>query len=69
LAAAARALAVARGEGEAGMAAVAGRIEDPTFGASAYKLAAQPWPYTWGHFRLPLVEIGKHAFYNFAREP
>lgn len=49
--------------------AVAGRIEDPTYGATAYKLAAQPWPYTWGHFRLPLVEIGKHAFYNFAKEP
>ena len=48
--------------------AIAGRIDDPTYGATAYKLAAQPWPYTWGHFRLPLVEIGKHAFYNFARE-
>jgi N-acetylmuramoyl-L-alanine amidase len=48
--------------------AVAGRIEDPTFGATTYKAAAQPWPYSWGHFRLPLVEIGKHAFYDFTKK-
>jgi len=48
--------------------AIAGRIEDPTFGATTYKLAAAPWPYSWGHFRLPLVEIGKHAFYDFTKE-
>ena len=49
--------------------AIAGRIDDPTFGATAYRVADQPWPYSWGHFRLPLVEIGRHAFYNFAKEP
>jgi spore germination cell wall hydrolase CwlJ-like protein len=49
--------------------AIAGRIEDPTFGATAYRAADRPWPYSWGHFRLPLVEIGRHAFYNFAKEP
>ena len=49
--------------------AIAGRVDDPTYGATAYRVADQPWPYTWGHFRLPLAEIGLHAFYNFAREP
>jgi hypothetical protein len=49
--------------------AIAGRIDDPTFGATAYRVADQPWPFSWGHFRLPLVEIGRHAFYNFAKEP
>ena len=44
--------------------AIAGRIEDPTFGATSYKVASLPWPSAWGHFRLPLIEIGKHAFYN-----
>ena len=46
--------------------AIARRITDPTFGATTYKLAAAPWPYSWGHFRLPLTEIGRHAFYNLA---
>jgi spore germination cell wall hydrolase CwlJ-like protein len=45
---------------------IAGKIPDPTFGATAYKLAAAPWPYSWGHFRLPLIEIGRHGFYNLA---
>lgn len=44
--------------------AIAGRIEDPTYGATSYKVASLPWPYSWGHFRLPLVEIGHHGFYN-----
>jgi hypothetical protein len=46
--------------------AIAGKIADPTFGATSYKRAAAPWPYSWGHFRLPLAEIGRHAFYNLA---
>jgi len=49
--------------------AIAGRITDPTFGATSYKVAATPWPYAWGHFRQPLVEIGRHAFYNLSQEP
>jgi spore germination cell wall hydrolase CwlJ-like protein len=48
--------------------AVAGDLDDPTFGATSYKLASLPWPYSWGHFRTPLVTIGKHAFYNLAVE-
>ncbi len=48
--------------------AIAGRIDDPTFGATSYKVAAGPWLANWGHFRLPLAEIGKHAFYNL-KEP
>lgn len=48
--------------------AIAGRIDDPTFGATSYKVAADPWLANWGHFRLPLAEIGKHAFYNL-KEP
>jgi hypothetical protein len=44
--------------------ALAGRIEDPTFGATYYKLASQPWPYSWGRPRLPLATIGHHAFYR-----
>ena len=48
--------------------ALAGRIEDPTFGATTYKVASLPWPYAWGTPRLPLVTIGKHAFYNL-QEP
>jgi N-acetylmuramoyl-L-alanine amidase len=44
--------------------AIAGRIADPTFGATSYKVTSLAWPYGWGHFRLPLVEIGKHAFYD-----
>jgi spore germination cell wall hydrolase CwlJ-like protein len=44
--------------------AVAGRIADPTFGATTYKVASLPWPYAWGHPRLPLIQIGRHAFYN-----
>ena len=46
--------------------AVAGRLADSTFGATSYKVAALPWPYSWGHFRTPLVTIGRHAFYNLA---
>jgi N-acetylmuramoyl-L-alanine amidase len=49
--------------------AIAGRLDDPTFGATSYKVASLPWPYGWGHFRLPLVEIGRHAFYNLTVEP
>ncbi len=49
--------------------AIAGRIDDPTFGATSYKVASLPWPYGWGHFRLPLIEIGRHAFYNLTVEP
>jgi spore germination cell wall hydrolase CwlJ-like protein len=45
---------------------IAGKVVDPTFGATSYKAADQPWPYSWGHFRLPLAEIGRHAFYNLA---
>ena len=48
--------------------AVAGRLDDPTFGATSYKVASLPWPYSWGHFRTPLTTIGKHAFYNLAVE-
>ena len=48
--------------------AVAGRIDDPTFGATTYKVASLPWPYSWGHPRLPLVEIGRHAFYNLLED-
>ena len=48
--------------------AMAGRLADPTFGATSYRRADQPWPYGWGRFRLPLVEIGKHAFYNLAED-
>lgn len=44
--------------------AIAGRIDDPTCGATTYKVASLPWPYSWGRPRLPLVTIGKHAFYN-----
>lgn len=49
--------------------AIADRIEDPTFRATSYKVASLPWPYSWGHFRLPLVEIGHHAFYDLTRDP
>lgn len=45
---------------------IAGKVADPTFGATSYKAADKPWPYSWGHFRLPLAEIGRHAFYNLA---
>jgi len=48
--------------------AVAGRIDDPTFGATTYKVASLPWPYSWGRPRLPLIEIGKHAFYNLLED-
>ncbi len=48
--------------------AAAGRIVDPTFDATTYKLAALPWPYSWGHPRLPLVEIGRRAFYNLLED-
>jgi len=48
--------------------AVAGRIVDPTFGATSYKVASLPWPFSWGHPRLPLAEIGKHAFYNLDKD-
>lgn len=48
--------------------AIAGRLADPTFGATTYKLATLPWPYGWGHPRLPLIQIGKHAFYNLAED-
>jgi hypothetical protein len=44
--------------------ALAGRIDDPTFGATFYKVASLPWPYAWGRPRLPLVEIGRHGFYR-----
>ena len=46
--------------------AVAGRLADPTYDATSYKVASLPWPHSWGHFRTPLVTIGKHAFYNLA---
>ena len=49
--------------------AIAGRLADPTLGATSYKVASLPWPYGWGHFRLPLIEIGKHAFYDLTVEP
>ena len=49
--------------------AIAGRIEDPTFGATSYKVASLAWPYAWGRFRQPLVTIGNHAFYNLLVEP
>jgi spore germination cell wall hydrolase CwlJ-like protein len=49
--------------------AIAGRLDDPTFGATSYKVASLPWPYAWGHFRLPLTEIGRHAFYTLDVEP
>jgi spore germination cell wall hydrolase CwlJ-like protein len=49
--------------------AIAGRIQDPTLGATHYKVASLPWPYGWGPFRLPLIEIGRHAFYNLTVEP
>jgi len=48
--------------------AIAGRLVDPTFGATTYKRASLPWPCGWGHFRLPLTEIGRHAFYNLAQD-
>jgi spore germination cell wall hydrolase CwlJ-like protein len=48
--------------------AVAGRIDDPTFGATSYKVASLPWPYAWGHPRLPLVTIGRHAFFNLEKD-
>ncbi len=44
--------------------ALAGRLADPTFGATSYKAADLPWPYRWGRFRLPLVVIGRRAFYR-----
>lgn len=44
--------------------ALAGELPDPTFGATGYRVANLPWPHSWGHFRLPLTVIGKHAFYN-----
>jgi spore germination cell wall hydrolase CwlJ-like protein len=49
--------------------AIADRIDDPTFGATHYKVASLPWPYGWGHFREPLIQIGNHAFYNLLVEP
>ncbi|HTJ64761.1 MAG TPA: cell wall hydrolase [Alphaproteobacteria bacterium] len=49
--------------------AMADRIADPTFRATSYKVASLPWPYAWGHFRLPLIEIGRHAFYDLTRDP
>jgi spore germination cell wall hydrolase CwlJ-like protein len=48
--------------------AVAGRIEDPTYGATTYKVASLPWPTAWGRPRLPLITIGKHAFYNLLED-
>ena len=52
--------------------AVADRLSDPmidpTLGATSYKVASLPWPYSWGHPRTPLVTIGRHAFYNLAVE-
>jgi spore germination cell wall hydrolase CwlJ-like protein len=48
--------------------AIAGRLSDPTFGATTYKVASLPWPYSWGRPRLPLIEIGKHAFFNLLED-
>jgi spore germination cell wall hydrolase CwlJ-like protein len=47
---------------------IAGRIDDPTFGATSYKIASLPWPAGWGRPRLPLVTIGKHAFYRLEED-
>jgi spore germination cell wall hydrolase CwlJ-like protein len=44
--------------------AIAGQIHDPTCGATTYKVASLPWPYSWGRPRLPLATIGHHEFYN-----
>ncbi len=44
--------------------ALSGALPDPTFGATSYKVADRPWPYSWGRLRLPLVVIGRHAFYR-----
>ena len=49
--------------------AIAGRIDDPTFGATHYKMASLPWPYRLGRFREPLIQIGNRAFYNLLVEP
>jgi hypothetical protein len=46
--------------------AAAGQIPDPTFGATAYKPAARPWPFSWGRPRLPLATIGGREFFNLA---
>ena len=48
--------------------AVAGRLTDPTYGATTYKVASLPWPYAWGRPRLPLTEIGRHAFYTLLED-
>ena len=48
--------------------AAAGQLEDPTYGATSYKAADLPWPPSWGRPRLPLVTIGRHAFYDFLVE-
>jgi spore germination cell wall hydrolase CwlJ-like protein len=48
--------------------AAAGRLADPTFGATSYKVDSLPWPHGWGHPRLPLVTIGRHAFYNLLED-
>jgi spore germination cell wall hydrolase CwlJ-like protein len=49
--------------------AIAGRIQDPTFGATSYKVASLPWPQAWGRPRQRLITIGNHAFYNLLVEP
>jgi spore germination cell wall hydrolase CwlJ-like protein len=48
--------------------AAAGRLGDPTLGATSYKVASLPWPHSWGRPRLPLVRIGKHEFFNLLEE-
>ena len=44
--------------------AAAGQLPDPTFGATHYKAAADPWPTAWGHPRLPLAAISDREFFN-----
>jgi spore germination cell wall hydrolase CwlJ-like protein len=48
--------------------ALAGRLQDPTLGATSYKVASLPWPHDWGPPRQPLITIGKHAFYNLTED-
>ncbi len=46
----------------------AGGLVDPTFDATTYKAAALPWPHNWGRPRLPLIEIGRLAFFNLLED-
>jgi spore germination cell wall hydrolase CwlJ-like protein len=46
--------------------ALAGRLPDPTQGATFYKVSTLAWPRDWGAQTAPLAVIGRHSFYRLS---